>query len=200
MLTDRQWLSSNIVEHIKNDCQFNPTLRLAYFYFDFKDEKTTHYKKLICSLILQLSLRQSDNPKALERLYVRNDEGEQQPNVDELVTTLRDILETPLETYIILDALDECVDRQELLKLVQDLVDWKIGSLHVLVTSRKETEIEMALAPLCTGQISVHDAQDNRDIELYIDERLKSDPKLRMWPLNIRQEINKKLKDDAHGM
>lgn len=123
MLNDRQWFSSNTVEHIKNDCQFDPTLRLAYFYFDFKDEKTTHYKKFICSLIPQLSVRQSYNSKALERLYVRNDEGEQQPNVGQLVTTLRDILEAPLETYIILDALDECVDRQELLKLVQEFVD-----------------------------------------------------------------------------
>lgn len=200
MLTDHQWYSSNIVEHIKNDCQFDPTLRLAYFYFDFKDEKTTHYKKLICSLILQLSARQSDNSKALERLYVQKEKGEQQPNVDQLVITLRDILETPVETYIILDALDECVDRQELLKLVQDLHGWKIGSLHVLVTSRKERDIETALNLLCTGQISVHDAQDNRDIELYIDERLKTDPKLRMWPLKTREEINEKLKNDAHGM
>ena len=86
--------------------------------------------KLICSLILQLSVRQSDNSKALERLYVRNDEGKQQPNIDQLVTTLRDILEAPLEIYIIHNALDECVDMQELLKLVQDFVDWKIGSLH----------------------------------------------------------------------
>ncbi|MCJ1270793.1 hypothetical protein MMC22_010690 [Lobaria immixta] len=192
--------SSNIVEHIKRDCHFDPTLRLAYFYFDFKDEKTKHYKKLICSLILQLSARQSDHSKPLERLYARNNDGEQQPNVDQLVTTLRDILEDSLETYIILDALDECVDRQELLKLIQQFVDWKIESLHVLVTSRKERDIETALDPLCTGQISVHDAQDNHDIEMYIDERLKSDSKLKMWPVKIREEINERLKSDAHGM
>ena len=200
MLTNNQCVSSNIIEHIKNYCHFDPTLRLAYFYFDFKDEKTKHYKKLICSLILQLSARESDNTKALERLYARNNEGEQQPNVDQLVTTLRDLLEDSLETFIILDALDECVDRQELLKLVQEFINWKIGSLHVLVTSRKERDIETALDPLCTGQISVHDAEDNHDIELYIDERLKSDPKLKMWPVHIRKEISDKLKNDAHGM
>lgn len=199
MLTNQRY-SSNIVEHIKRDCHCDPTLRLAYFYFDFKDEKTTHYKKLICSLILQLSARQSDNSKALDQLYARNNDGDQQPNVNQLVTTLHDILEESPETYIILDALDECVDRQELLKLVQEFLDWKIGSLHVLVTSRKERDIETALDPLCTGQISVHDAQDNRDIQLYIDDRLKSDPKLKMWPVKIREEINEKLKSDAHGM
>lgn len=136
----------------------------------------------------------------MERLYDLNKNGEQQPSVDQLKETLRNILEDSLQTYIILDALDECVDRQELLKLVQELVDWKIGTLHVLVTSRKERDIEMALDPLCTGKLSVHDAQDNHDIELYIDERLKSDPKLKIWPVKIREEINNKLKNDARGM
>lgn len=182
---------------MRND---DPTLRLAYFYFDFKDDKTKHYKKLLCSLILQLSPRQSNNSEALQRLYRDNNDGEQQPNVDQLERALRDILEGSPETFIILDALDECVDRPELLNLIQECVDWKIGSLHVLVTSRKERDIETALGPLCTGQISVHDAQGNHDIELYIDERLKSDLKLKLWPVKIREEINEKLKKDAHGM
>lgn len=178
----------------------DPTPRLAYFYFDFKDEKTKHYRKLICSLILQLSARQSNKSEALERLYRDNEDGEQQPNVGQLKRALRDILEDSLETFLILDALDECVDRQELLKLIKECVTLETGSLHVLVTSRKERDIEMALGPSCTGQISVHDAQGNRDIELYIDERLNSDLKLKIWPVKIREEISEKLKNDAHGM
>lgn len=136
----------------------------------------------------------------MDRLYAQNDNGGEQPNLNQLKQALREILEESFENYIILDALDECVERQELLNLVQEIFDWKTGFLHVLVTSRKESNIDTALGPICTGQISVHDDEGNSDIEIYIDERLKSDPKLKMWPVKIREEINEKLKDNAHGM
>jgi hypothetical protein len=41
------------------------------------------------------------------------------------------------ETFIILDALDECKERQELLEVIEEIAGWKIGKLHVLTTSRR---------------------------------------------------------------
>ena len=38
-------------------------------------------------------------------------------------------------TYILLDALDECTDREDLLEFIEALMDWNVKGLHVLATS-----------------------------------------------------------------
>jgi hypothetical protein len=45
------------------------------------------------------------------------------------------------ETFIILDALDECKGRQELLENIDEIGKWKTEKLHILCTSRREKDI-----------------------------------------------------------
>jgi hypothetical protein len=104
------------------------------------------------------------------------------------------------QTFIILDALDECKEREELLGLLENFIDWEVESLHVLATSRRERDIEEALEPLVTGQVCIQSALVNADIYIHICERLQNDLKLRKWPANVQTEIEKTLMDGAHGM
>lgn len=47
------------------------------------------------------------------------------------------------ETYIVINALDECLDeRSELLSCIEDVASWNDASLHVWTTSRREKDIE----------------------------------------------------------
>jgi hypothetical protein len=57
--------------------------------------------------------------------------------------------------YLILDALDECPNtsgvpssREQVLDLVKELVDLRLPSLHICVTSRPEVDIQDTLASL----------------------------------------------------
>ena len=104
------------------------------------------------------------------------------------------------QTFIILDALDECKEREELLGLLKDLITWKVKSLHVLATSRREGDIEEALEPSVTGQVCIQSAVINADIQIHVCERLQNNPKLEKWPSNVRKEIEDTLMDKAHGM
>jgi hypothetical protein len=104
------------------------------------------------------------------------------------------------QTFIILDALDECKEREELLGLIGDFVNWNLETLHILATSRRARDIEETLEPLVTGQICIQNALVNADIHIHICERLQNDPKLRKWPTNVQMEIEKTLMDGAHGM
>ncbi|KAI9775606.1 MAG: hypothetical protein M1839_001007 [Geoglossum umbratile] len=170
------WDSSTIVEEVKSHCRSDSTLRVAYFYFDFKI------------------------PEALEALYYGSKDGLQPPSKDGLVAALQSILGDSRETYIITDALDECSEREELLELIQDINGWEIGMIHVLVTSRKEWDIEVTLDPLVTCQIHVQSAQIHGDIQLHVHERLHSDPYLKKWPVKVKEEIEEALVGGAHGM
>ncbi|KAI9868362.1 MAG: hypothetical protein M1813_005805 [Trichoglossum hirsutum] len=75
-----------------------------------------------------------------------------------------------------------------------------MGKMHILVTSRKEKDIEEALTPSLTDQICIEGAQVNSDIQLYIHEQLHNDSKLKKWPEKMREETEETLTGGANGM
>lgn len=139
-------------------------------------------------------------PGSLDLLFACNQDGGQQPTTKALQSTLQHILGDFQQVFIILDALDECKEREELLGLMEDILNWKLDKLHVLATSRRERDIEESLEPLVTGQICIQSVLVNADIHTHICDRLQNDLKLKKWPANVQTEIEKTLMDGANGM
>jgi hypothetical protein len=192
--------SSTIIQDIMLSCKPDPAVAVAYFYFDFNDTEKQQHENLIRSLIVQLSVQSIKSPEALNALFAHSQDGQQQPTTDALALTLQHVLGDFHQAFIILDALDECKEREELLKLIENVVNWKLEKLHILATSRRERDIEETLEPLVTGQVCIQSALANADIHIHLRERLQNDPKLRKWPTNVQIEIEKTLMDGAHGM
>ena len=103
-------------------------------------------------------------------------------------------------SYILLDALDECTDREDLLEFIEALMKWNVHDLHVLATSRKENDIAMSLEPLVTCQLCIQSALVDADICVHVRERLSHDPKLKKWPVDVQKEIEAALTKGAKGM
>lgn len=99
------------------------------------------------------------------------------------------------DTYIILDALDECAERDELLTDLEEIVSWEDANVHVLTTSRREKDIEEALILLSDerNRIGIQSALVNADIRTYTHDRLQIDRKLRRWLK--RPEVQLKIED-----
>jgi hypothetical protein len=192
--------SSTILEAVKSQYKSSRTVTIAYFYFDFNDSEKQRHDKLTRSLLEQLAWRSTKALACLEVLFSGCQDGNQQPTQGALEHALQQILDIPGETFIILDALDECKDREELLLLLERLISWGAGSLHVLATSRRERDIEESLTPLVTSEICLHSALVNVDIDTHISQRLQNDPKLKKWPVNVRGEIKDALMEGAQGM
>jgi hypothetical protein len=136
----------------------------------------------------------------LKALYLQNLGGEHQPNVEGLMATLKDIIGGFEHVYVVVDALDECRDREQLLALVEEIMDWKIGELHILVTSRAEQNIAECIGPLITAQIDLHSTLVNTDIRIHLHERLRNDVKLKRWPAKVHNQIELALMEGAQGM
>ena len=192
--------SSTIIEDILRHCQSDPTFVTAYFYFDFSDTLKQSSESLVRSLITQLSSQSSSCPEALKSLYAQNLNGQRQPTTDDLMVILKDIVGSFQYVYVIIDALDECRDREQLLLLIEEMVEWKLANLHMLATSRQERDIEECVGPLVSAQINLHSVQVNADIHVHLRERLQNDPKLKKWPAKIHGQIEAALMDGAHGM
>ncbi|PGH27053.1 hypothetical protein AJ80_01239 [Polytolypa hystricis UAMH7299] len=150
-------LASTIIQHIRDQFSLDTTASVAYFYFDFNDgDKQQH-----------------------ESLYLSKKERGYHPSDEELLVTLKRIVEEQERVFVILDALDECTDRERLLKAIKNIAGWKTGKLHMLMTSRREKDIEDEFdSAVAAERISMQNASVDDDIRLYVHERIHTDPKL----------------------
>jgi hypothetical protein len=190
--------SSTVIEEAIRTCQ--PSSAVSFFYFDFNDAEKQRCDSLIRSLIVQLSSQSTNTPKALTELYSRHRGGQQTPAPKELMETLREAINELDHTYIILDALDECTERKQLLELIDEITQWNLQKLHVLVTSRRERDIEEGLKCLLEDQICIQSTLVNADIRLHIHEKIQCDRKLSKWSAQIQDEIEEALMRGANGM
>jgi hypothetical protein len=191
-------LSSSIIDKLPKP---NPSLGIAYFFFDGRDGQTELqlHNKLIRSLISQFSdTRHGGIPTELADLYKNC--GVQQPLDDQLHDTLRDILNGFSRAYIIIDALDECTDREKTLHWVKKLVtdtDRKAQNLHVVVTSRPEPDIRENFGVLHPDSIDVGEATSNEDIMKYL--KLQMESKFKKYDEDTRNKIEAGLAQRAEG-
>jgi hypothetical protein len=192
--------SSTIIEDVQHHCQSRLSFAIAYFYFDFSDTEKQRSDNLIHSLVTQLSAHSSSCPDTLKALYSQNLSGQQQSNTEGLMVTLKHIIGSFKQVYVVLDALDECQDREQLLALVEEIVNWKIGKLHILATSRAEWDIVDCISPLVTAQINLCSTLVDADIQTHLRERLRNDSRLKRWPAKVHEQIEAVLMEGAHGM
>jgi hypothetical protein len=201
--------SSSVVKNIMNMCQTG-LATLAFFYFDFRDVGKQNARSLLSSLLIQLSLESDKFSEIISYLYLTHGNGSRQPSEDVLLKSLKDMLKLPGQgdLYIVVDALDECPDvsgvptpREQVLKVVQELVELRLPHVNFCITSRPEVDIRDALDGLAVHNISLHEqAGQNQDIFDYITSVVSSDPKMLRWREEDRQLVIKTLIEKAGGM
>ncbi|MCJ1380068.1 hypothetical protein MMC17_003171 [Xylographa soralifera] len=174
-------LCSTIIQNIISHCQSDPGLAIGFYYFDFNDIEKQKVESLIRSLVTQISSQSRNSPSPLDALYAK------------LLGEFREI-------FVIIDALDECKQWEELIEIVENIVDWKIRNLHLLVTSRRERELMDAFEPIVTDQIAIQHETVSADIQTHVRDKLQSDNKLSKWAAELRMEIESTLMKGAHGM
>jgi len=130
---------------------------MAYFYFDFRDVNKQNLQNLLPSILIQLSARSDSCCDILSRLYSSHDRGVRKPNDGSMIECLKEILilDEQRPTYIILDAIDECLLRssvgspqEEVLDFINELVGLHVPNVHICVTSHPEVDIQAILGPL----------------------------------------------------
>ena len=185
-----------------NQLHMKPNSAVLFFYFDFNDAKKQRHEKMIRSLICQLS-KYCVN-LVLQDLYSSCSNGGRQPTGEVLLSTLRQMMASLEDTYMILDALDECAERDELLSDLEQILSWEDANLHMLTTSRREQDIVESLTPLSDSRnrIDIQSTLVSADIRTYVHDRLQVDRKLRRWQKDpkVQLEIEKTLVEKADGM
>ena len=188
---------------------------MAYFYFDFGDIHKQSRRDMISSLLFQLSTQSTCCYELLSRLYLAHHNCAQKPSDGVLTECLKDMLSMPSKVpmYIIMDAIDECPDasrdtsgmspREEILNLVEELVGLRLPNLRLCVTSCPEIDIHVALEPLSSFHLSLHnESGQKQDIAKYIKDFIASDSNqnMRRWNQEDKELAIYELTSRNHGV
>ncbi|TKA81357.1 hypothetical protein B0A49_00264 [Cryomyces minteri] len=186
-----------IIEDIRETCALETGPALAFFYFNFNDQTKQACTQYLCSLTGQLCrqrMRQRmEIPDCIRVLHKRHLDQQRPAPVPELLQCLVAVAQGFQRVFLITDALDECGERQKLLGVLEKLVSGSGGSLNVLVTSRKEKDIESVLGSSSSYCISVQDEVPRADFQTYIRARLEKDVRLQRVPPTIKDDIRTSL-------
>jgi hypothetical protein len=174
----------------------------GYFFFDGRDSQKglQRLEHLIISLIWQFSERYDTLPMALNDLYDTCSSGARRPSIESLHRTLLLVLDGVYHAYLIIDALDECTERNKLLKWIDTIARWKVGKLHLLATSRQEPDIQKVLRSLDPILTCLEGEFVERDIVSYLDWMLRADQERKAWDHDTRNKIKASLLQGAQGM
>jgi hypothetical protein len=158
---------------------------------------------LLRSILAQLVQQTLVVPEFLRTFYDKHQHS--QPLEAGLLDAIKSMLLENTQTFIIIDALDECPnigdDRADLCSILQQLHSWAHPRLHLLVTSRKEVDLCEALESLVTfPPISIQGSVVKSDIRRFVRSQLESDSKLKKWSDEIKEEVEKALIEGAGGI
>ena len=186
---------------------------MLYYYFDFSNTTNSSAENLFRSLVTQIAKQTPELPKALDRLswgkfrdtrygtrMRRQASLVAQPSMSELSDLLYSSMEEFDHVYIMLDALDECVERGKLLSVVQRLVSSKKNNLQVLVTSQSDADIVKQLAPVIATHVLIESSLIESDICSYIRDQLCNNLKLKKWPQKVQERVKSTLMTGSQGM
>ena len=199
-MTNKIYSSTAIANLRASSLGLSSKVGLAYFYFDFQDRSKQQSSALVRSLMTQLVDSRHSIPKVVESMFEICKDGSEQPGSVSLLQTLREVLGTFDHAYVVIDALDECTERDELGSLLQTIHDWKLPCLHVLALSRKEHDLEDYLSSLITSQCSLQSDIVDGDIRAFVDYQLEHDLRLKSKPAAIKSEIISTITNGAQGM
>ncbi|RFU30804.1 hypothetical protein B7463_g5547, partial [Scytalidium lignicola] len=195
-------LCSTIIENIHQTQ--DSSCVVVYFFFDFKDADKQSLEKMIRALIAQLYSKCGNAQKELKALFSSCDEGRKQPTQESLCITFQHMMKHIEKIKIVIDALDECTTRGDLLLWMKEFSNVNGVKSNILVTSRDEEDIRSGLE-LWLYQANFVPVQRNSvhsDIRAYVQKTLRENGDFERWHStpSIQNEIETEIMKKADGM
>ncbi|KAF9233303.1 hypothetical protein BU15DRAFT_66698 [Melanogaster broomeanus] len=169
---------------------------LAYFYCDFRMERSTHAFEVIRSLVTQLLVKSNKDWLPLFNDLVKRKSKREPPPVDLeiLYPLLLKALQLHNRPVLVIDALDECNDYVKLTLLLACL--HSEGSCRVLTTSRRLPDAPKTFSNLPIIDLDGMSAETQRDMKLHVEKEIAKCKKL----AHLHGKIVPSLLEKANGM
>jgi hypothetical protein len=197
-------LCSTIIEHLRQNKEEGSSHVVLDFFFDINHIEKQSLDKLVRSLIAQLYSGCEKSRKELDKLFSSFEDGCQQPTLESLLATFQQMMNHVEKIQVVIDALDECKTRKDLLLWMEKLAGSGHTKLYLLATSREEEEIKSELKRWLHQDnfVSIQRDPVNHDIRAYVRRRLRKDRGFERWrsKSSVQDEIETELMKKADGM
>lgn len=187
-----------MISHLQKSLA-DTNIGIAYIYCNYKEAGQQSLTNLIGSLVHQLVPRDSILASDLASLYEFHITKNTRPSRDEYAQLLQVAAASFTKVFIIIDALDECVDndgtRQDLLEELRKLQ----LKVCLLVTSRDLPSIQRQLRSAIRLEIQASDD----DVMRYLSERIANSEKISMYVKrdpDLHEVIVRTITEKARGM
>jgi hypothetical protein len=78
---------------------------------------------------------------------------------------------------------------------IREIHKWNIGTVHLLVTSREQRDVEDAMKQLLASEVRMRSELVDEDIKIFVHRRIRQDAVMRgcEWPEDVLEGIEMKL-------
>ena len=186
----------DIVDRCASELEAAKRTAVAYFYFEYRDSSKQSTDNFLRSLITQLFRQSHERSSELETLYSECSDGLWEPSEEKLLLVLQELVKSFHDSYILIDALDECSERENLCSLLEKFNGFQVENFHIFVTSRSARGLHDTLQKIATQDINLRASKVDSDIRKYVRIRLQKTK----WPSATREEVEENLVQRADGM
>ncbi|KAH6842257.1 hypothetical protein B0I37DRAFT_329488, partial [Chaetomium sp. MPI-CAGE-AT-0009] len=142
---------------------------VIYLYCSYKEEDIQTPRNMVGSLLKQIVQHKATLSDEVGRLYEKHRRKKTLPNLDELAQLLVREVETCSRVFVVIDALDECRDRDNTRGRLLDEIQGLPSNARVLITSRYSPMIEDRFKNI--PHISVEIRATREDVKRYVQAR-----------------------------
>jgi hypothetical protein len=192
--TGKTMLSSLVIDHLRkaNDHQ---GAGIAFLYCNYKKYREQRPVELLSALLRQLVQGLPSVPKLVQDLYENHTRTKSRPSLEEISATIRGVLGSYPEVFIIIDALDECPDEHRDI-LLSRLKTLQIPTVKLMITSRPNISISSEFENALVLPIKAH----QEDIERFVQGQIPRLARSVSSRQDLRQLVISTIKDAADGM
>jgi hypothetical protein len=188
--------ASHLIESVRDHCYSRGSEYACVYYYCYFGHSQDETAPFLRWVLLELCRQLGRVPLAVHELYRRGGK----PSSRNLLLTLEKVVPAFKRVFIVVDAVDESLQRENLLRVLRDLAgDPRFQNLRLLATSREYVDIEEVMNDISTP-ISMRNYLADQDIALYIRSRLNSHSRLKRWPQQVRDDVLESLSTKANGM
>lgn len=185
----KAWVKASCIPELISDTGWG----YYYCYYVREQDETPH---MVRWFINKLCRQMNSIPLEVREIY---EEGGQ-PTTPQLMGKLAAVVKSFKRVYLVIDALDESSNRENLLSFLNNISDHTdVGGVQLLAMTRKEIDIERALLYV-SKDMSLSNQSVDDDIRVYIQHRLHDDWKFNRWPQELGRKFETALVQGTKGM
>ena len=103
-------MAAIVIDHLRRTTLCD-NVGLAYLFCSYKSQADQSAVSLLAALLKQLMQNRSDIMAPVTHMYEHHSKQRSRPSVDEILQSLQSVCLNYTTVYIVVDALDECADR-----------------------------------------------------------------------------------------